>query len=91
MADDELWILIGRRLYAGLIPSASPALRSYPAHGERGTCAFCDLPIAENDMQYQIDLTAKSRRREDPRQNLGHTVLAHANCLQIWVRIKAAD
>ena len=91
MPDDELWILIGRRLCAGLIPSASPALRHYPAHGEHGICAFCDLPIVESDVQCQVDLASKNRRREDARKDLGRTLLAHANCLQIWMKIKAAD
>ena len=91
MSDDELWTLIGRRLDAGLIPSASSALRSYPAHGECGTCAFCELPVAQTDTQYAIDLASRNRRRGDAQEGLGRTLLAHAKCLQIWVRIKAAD
>lgn len=80
MSDTELWMLIGRRLCAGLIPCYRPS-RIQVRLGTREDCDLCGLPVAARDIQYQVDLTPL---------NDGHlmpSLLAHCDCHEIWTEL----
>lgn len=79
MSDRGLWILIGRRLAARLIPSA-PCSGVWAGRGKSGTCNLCGFPIVAHDVHCEAVLPSLDGHTD-------RTLLAHIDCHQVWTEL----
>jgi len=79
MPDTELWMLIGRRLCARLIPRA-PCSGVWAGRGKSGSCGLCGFPIAEQDVYCEVELPPADGHTD-------HTLFAHIDCHQVWTEL----